>query len=206
MNPRLRSAIQAAKDQNMPNDNIDRAIKKGTGELAGDHFEEIIYEGYGPGGVALLAEAATDNKNRTAADLRSLFSKHQGNLATSGSVLYLFNRKGQILVNAPASEEDRLLETVLEAGVEEMSHDEGQFEILVAPERLYEAAEAVRNAGFEVTGQCLTYLPTNTVPVTDQATAAQILRLYELLEEHDDTQQVYSNFDIPDEYLQNHSN
>lgn len=206
MNVRLRSAIQDAKNQNMPHDNIERAVKKGTGEMPGERYDEIIYEGYGPGGVAMLAEAATDNKNRTAAELRSLFNKNHGNLATSGSVLYLFERKGRILVDGEASQEEAILEAALDAGAEDLTYEDGQFQILTPPDQLAAAADALRNAGYEPVSQNLTFQPTTTVSISDEQTAGQILRLYELLDDHDDTQNVYSNFDLPEELWNKFSN
>src|SRR5213083_267719 len=147
-NPRLRSAIQAARGQSMPNDNIDRAIKRGTGEgNDAQHFDEIVYEGYGPGGVAVIVEAVTDNKNRTAAEIRSIFSKNNGNLASTGSVSYMFHKKGQITVPRSSADEDRIFELALEAGAEELTSDEDQYLIITSHDQLYAVAEALKNAG-----------------------------------------------------------
>ncbi len=201
-NPRLRSAIAAARNQSMPNDNIERAIKRGTGEgQEAQHFDEIIYEGYAPGGVAVIVEAATDNKNRTAAEIRSIFSKNHGNLASSGSVSYMFHKKGQISVPGEAIGEDRLFELALEAGAEELTNEEKQYVITTSHDQLYAVAEALKNAGVTIEEQKFTFIPDTTVSVTDEATAQQILRLCESLEEDDDVQNVYSNLDISDELL-----
>ena len=201
-NARLRSAIQMARAQSMPNDNIERAIKRGTGEgIDAQHFEEIVYEGYGPGGVAVIVEAATDNKNRTAAEIRRIFTKNHGNLATSGSVSYMFHKKGQITVPRDAIGEERLFELALEAGAEELTTEEEQYVILTSHDQLYAVAEALKQAGVTTDGQKFTFIPDTTVPVVDEATALQVLRLCESLEDDDDVQNVYSNLDIPDELL-----
>jgi YebC/PmpR family DNA-binding regulatory protein len=201
-NPRLRSAILSARAQSMPNDNIDRAIKRGTGESSGGQgIEEIVYEGYAPGGVAVIVEAATDNKNRTAADLRLIFTKHHGNLASSGSVSYMFHKKGQITVPASAANEDRLMELVLEAGAEELAGDDGHFVITTPPTHLYTVGETLKNAGVTTESQKLTYIPENTVPIVDEGIAAQVIQLCEALDDNDDVQNVYSNFDVPEELL-----
>ncbi|MDD5349173.1 MAG: YebC/PmpR family DNA-binding transcriptional regulator [Chthoniobacteraceae bacterium] len=200
-NFRLRGAVQMARAQNMPNDTIDRAIKKGTGELESQAYDELVYEGYAPGGVAMLIEAMTDNRNRTAADLRSIFSKFHGNLATSGSVAYLFHKKGQITVPLSAIGEEALLELVLDAGAEEFSTESDGYLITTAPDRLYAVGEAFRKAGVAVESMKLTYLPETSVPVTAEATASQVLHLCDALEECDDVQSVHSNFDISDALL-----
>jgi YebC/PmpR family DNA-binding regulatory protein len=201
-NPRLRSAIQTARSQSMPNDNIERAIKRGTGEgMEAQHFDEIIYEGYAPGGVAVIVEAATDNKNRTAAEIRSIFTKNHGNLASSGSVSYMFHKKGQINVPGVAIEEERLFELALEAGAEELTTEEKQYVITTSHDQLYAVAESLKHAGVTIDGQKFTFIPDTTVSVGDEATALQVLRLCESLEDDDDVQNVYSNLDIPDEML-----
>jgi YebC/PmpR family DNA-binding regulatory protein len=200
-NPRLRTAVETAKAQNMPKDNIERAIKKGSGELDGVHLEETVYEGYAPGGVALILEAATDNKNRTAADLRLIFTKNQGSLATSGSVSYMFHKKGQITIPRSQAEEDRVLELALDAGAEDLATEDGHFVVTTPPDRFYAVSEALKRGGLAPDGQKLTFLPDTTVAVTDEATAGQVLRLYEALDDYDDTQTVYSNFDISEELL-----
>jgi len=196
-NPRLRSAILAARAQSMPNDNIDRAIKRGSGEgVDAQHFEEVVYEGYAPGGVALIVEVATDNKNRTAADLRLIFTKNHGHLASSGSVSYMFHKKGQISVPRAGVDEDRLLEIVLEAGAEELTGDDEHFVIFTAPDRLYAVSEALRIADVSCDEQKFTFLPDTTVPVSDEEVAEQIIHLCDALEENEDVQNVYSNFAI----------
>jgi YebC/PmpR family DNA-binding regulatory protein len=201
LNPRLRTAVLAARAQNMPNDTIDRAIKKGTGEIAGGIVEELLYEGYGPGGVAIILDAATDNKNRTAADIRSIFSKNHGNLVASGAVSYLFRRKGQIAVARAGVEEDNLMEIALEAGAEDLVTDEDLYIITTPHDHLYQVGEAVKNARIHIESQKLTFLPTTTVALANEELASQVLRLCDALEENDDVQNVYSNFDISDELL-----
>jgi YebC/PmpR family DNA-binding regulatory protein len=200
-NPRLRSAIQAARAQSMPSDNVERAIKRGTGEGEVQHFDEIVYEGYAPGGVAVIVEAATDNKNRTAAEIRSIFSKNEGNLASSGSVSYMFHKKGQITVPRANLDGDRILELALEAGAEELTTEEDQYVITTSHDQLYAVADALKNAGVTTDGQKFTFIPDTTVPVDDETVARQVLRLCDALEEDDDVQNVYSNLDIPDELL-----
>ena len=200
-NPRLRSVVETARAANMPKDNIERAIKKGTGELEGGHYEETLYEGYAPGGVALLIEAATDNKNRTAADLRLILSKNHGSFAASGSVSYQFHKKGQITIPRSLTDEDRILELTLDAGAEDLTTEETHYVVTTPPERLYAVADALKAGGIESEAQKHVYLPDNAVAVTDEHTAAQVLRLYEALDDYDDTQNVYSNFDISEEIL-----
>jgi len=201
-NPRLRSAIQAARSQSMPNDNIDRAIKRGTGEgNDAAHFDEIVYEGYGPAGVAVIVEAATDNKNRTAAEIRSIFTKNSGNLASSGSVSYMFHKKGQISVPRASIDEDRILELALDSGAQELTTEEDEYVITTSHDQLYAVAEALKQAGVTTDGQKFTFIPDTTVPVADETVARQVLRLCDALEDDDDVQNVYSNLDIPDEML-----
>ena len=201
-NPRLRSAMQAARAQSMPNDNIDRAIKRGTGEgQEATHFDEIVYEGYAPGGVAVIVEAATDNKNRTAAELRLIFTKNHGSLASSGSVSYMFHKKGRITVARGAINEDRLFEVALESGAEELTNDEEQYVITTAHDQLYAVAETLKQAGVPTDEQKFTFIPDTTVCVADESVAQQVLRLCDALEEDDDVQNVYSNLEIPDEVL-----
>lgn len=201
-NPRLRSAILAARAQSMPNDNIDRAIRRGTGEGAdAQHYEELVYEGYAPGGVAIIVEVATDNKNRTAQDLRTIFSRNHGNLASSGSVSYMFHKKGQLTVPRSAIDEDRLLEVVLEAGAEEFSTDEEHYVITTAPDALYAVGEALKEKGIATDSQKLTFMPDTTVPIFDESVAAQVIRLCDALEDNEDVQNVHSNFDVSEEVL-----
>ena len=201
-NPRLRSAIQAARAQSMPNDNVERAIKRGTGEGSeAQHFDEIVYEGYAPGGVAVIVEAATDNKNRTAAEIRSIFTKNDGNLASSGSVSYMFHKKGQITVPRAEIDADRVLELALEAGAEELTTEEDEYVITTSHDQLYAVADALKKAGITTDGQKFTFIPDTTIPIADEAVARQIMRLCDALEEDDDVQNVYSNLDIPDDLL-----
>jgi len=201
-NVRLRSAILSARGQSMPNDSIERAIKRGTGEgVEAQHFDEIIYEGYAPGGVAVIVEAATDNKNRTAAEIRRIFSKNDGNLATSGSVSYMFHKKGRITVPRNGIAEERIFELALDAGAEELTTEEEEYVITTSHDQLYAVAEALKYAGVHTDGQKFTFIPDTTVPVNDETVALQILRLCDSLEEDDDVQNVYSNLDIPDELL-----
>src|SRR2546430_15719158 len=201
-NARLRSAILSARAQSMPNDNIERAIKRGTGEgMEAQHFDEIVYEGYAPGGVAVIVEAATDNRNRTAAEIRSIFSKNRGNLATSGSVSYMFHKKGQITVSRATIDEDRILEVGLEAGAEELTTEEDQYVITTSHDQLYAVAEALKQAGVTTDGQKFTFVPDTTVSIADESVAKQVLQLCDALEDDDDVQNVYSNLEIPDELL-----
>lgn len=201
MNPRLRAAIQSARSQSMPNENIERAIKKGTGESGSQVVEEMVYEGYAPGGVAVIVEAATDNKNRTAADMRLIFTKNQGNLGGPGSVSFMFHRKGQITVPLAATEEDRLLEIVLDAGAEELNSDDEHYVITTAPDQLYAVAETLKKATIEPDSQKLTYIPENSITVADEQTATQVLKLCDALDDCDDVLNVHANFDIPDTLL-----
>jgi len=201
MNPRLRAAVQAARTQSMPNDNIDRAIKKGMGELGSQAVEELVYEGYAPGGVAVLVETATDNKNRTAADLRLIFTKNHGNLGVPGSVAFLFHRKGQITLPLEAASEDRVLEVALEAGADELAADEEHHIITTPPDQLYAVAETLKKAALEPDSQKLTYIPQNSVAVTDEQVARQVVRLYDALDDCDDVLNVHANFDIPEDLL-----
>ena len=206
LNPRLRTAVVSARAQNMPNDTIERAIKKGTGEIAGGVLEELIYEGYGPGGAAIIVEAATDNKNRTAADIRSIFSKNNGHLAASGSVSYMFRRKGLITIARDAVDEERLMEIALEVGAEDLATDEDLYVVTTPQDRLYQVGEAIRNVGIHAESHKLTFLPGTMVTIDEEALASQVLRLCDALEENDDIQNVYSNFDISDELLTKLSN
>lgn len=196
MNPRLRAAIQAARAENMPNDNIERAIKKGSGEAgSGQVVEELVYEGYTPGGAALLIEAASDNKNRTAADLRAVFNKHGGSLATSGSTAFLFQRLGTMSVEAPAESEDALLEVLLPAGAEDCVHAEGEFRITTPPDRLYAVVDALREAGHIPRDPELAYEPKSTTSL-DEATERKALTVCEALEDLDDVLRVHTNLEI----------
>jgi YebC/PmpR family DNA-binding regulatory protein len=199
-NPRLRTAVLAAKAVNMPADNIDRAIKKGTGELEGVTYEEITYEGYGPGGVAVLVEVLTDNKNRTVGEIRKVFSRHGGNLGEAGCVNFLFEKKGHIEVDAAKIEEDRLMGIALDAGADDLQQDEGVFTVTTAPRDFEKVREALVKSGIQAASAEITKLPKSTVKL-DGKPAEQMVRLMEELEEHDDVQHVYANFDIPEEVL-----
>lgn len=201
-NPRLRVAIEKAREVNMPMDNIKRAIMKGTGELSGTSYEEVIYEGYGPGGVAILIEALTDNKNRTVSELRHIFSKHGGSLGESGCVSWIFEKKGYILVDKKTVDEETLLSVALEAGVDDVKNDpeEDSYEIIVSPEKLKEVKTFIEKTGITISLAEVTMLPKNYVPLRGEM-AEQMLKLMNALEEHDDVQNVYANFDIPDEAM-----
>jgi YebC/PmpR family DNA-binding regulatory protein len=195
-NARLRKAISDAKGANMPNDTIDRAVKRGTGELEGVNYEEITYEGYGPGGVAIMVDSMTDNRNRTVAEIRHIFSKNGGNMGASGSVSYLFDKKGYIVVDkAASSSEDELFELVIEAGAEDLRDDEDNFEIITAPENFDAVLSAVKSAGIEPQVAEVEMLPQNYIKLEGQD-AKQMLKLMESLEDHDDVQKVSANFDI----------
>ena len=201
-NPRLRSAILTARAQSMPNDNIDRAIKRGTGVgTDATNIEESVYEAYAPGGVALLVEVATDNRNRTAADLRLILTKNHGNLASTGAVSYMFHRQGRITVPAATIEEERLLDLVIEAGGDELTREDDQHVISTAPDRLYAVAEVLRAAGVPSDAQKLTFVPETHVTVGDPAVASQVVRLIEALEDSDDVQHVHTNFAPTEEAL-----
>ena len=194
-NPRLRSAIDTAKANNMPASNIDRAIKKGTGELEGVSYEEATYEGYGPGGVAIMAETITDNKNRTAGEIRKIFSKGNGNMGEQNCVGWMFDSKGLIVINKDAISEDKLLEVALEAGVEDIEDAGDSFQVVTDPVSFQGVKDALEQAGVPMVSAKLDKIPQNTVRVEGKD-AAQVLRLAEALEEHDDVQNVYANFDI----------
>jgi len=201
-NPRLRSAIQAAKTENMPKDNIERAIKKGTGELEGVSYEEIIYEGYGPGGAAVLVESLTDNKNRTVADIRSIFGKNGGNLGENGCVAWMFDKKGYIVVESSAVDEDTLMETALEAGAEDIREDDSNYEVITEPGDFEAIKEAIDTASISYIDAEVTMLPQNTTNLAGKE-AEQMVRLMEMLEDCDDVQKVYTNADIPEEIINN---
>ena len=200
-NPRLRTAVQAAKDANMPHDNVKRAILKGTGELPGQSYEESTYEGYGPGGVAVFIEALTDNKNRTVAEIRHTFSKYGGNLGENGSVQWIFEKKGYITVPKKGVAEDSLFEIVLEAGAEDLQSESDMFEVYTSLEAFESVKQALVDASVEVDHSSLTMIPQNEVSVTGK-TAHQMLNLMEFLDEHEDVQNVYANFDIDDKEME----
>lgn len=201
-NPRLRTAIEKAKEVNMPQDNIKRAIMKGTGELPGVSYEETFYEGYGPGGVAILIEALTDNKNRTTSEIRHIMSKHGGNMGDAGCVSWMFTKKGYILVDKSRIDEDSLMAVALEAGAEDMKNDprEDSYEIISSPEDTVKIKDALESSGIPVSLAEITMLPSTYVTL-DESSAEQMLKLVEALEDHDDTQNVYTNFDIPEEVM-----
>jgi YebC/PmpR family DNA-binding regulatory protein len=200
-NPRLRKTVNDAKAANMPNDTIDRAIKRGTGELEGANYEEITYEGYGPGGVAVMVNATTDNRNRTVSELRHLFSKNSGNLGESGSVAWMFNKKGQIIIDATSKSEDEMMEIALEAGAEDMQNDGESYQVLTAPEDFLTVLDAIKNKGIEPISSEIAMIPQNTIKL-DGSQAAQMLKLYDALDDHEDVQSVYANFEIDDAVLQ----
>jgi len=201
-NPRLRSAIQAAKSENMPKENIERAIKKGTGELEGVSYEESIYEGYGPGGAAVLVESLTDNKNRTVADIRSIFGKNGGSLGENGCVAWMFDKKGYLAIERKSVDEEKLMEIALEAGAEDIREEDGTFEIITPPGDFEAVKEAIENASIPYIDAEVTMLPQNTTNLAGRE-AEQMLRLMELLDDCDDVQKVYTNADIPEEVMEN---
>ncbi|GBD31532.1 MAG: putative transcriptional regulatory protein [Gemmatimonadales bacterium] len=194
-NPRLRTAIEAAKAANMPSENIERAIKKGTGELEGVNYEEAVYEGYGPGGAAIMIQVTTDNLNRTVAELRHLFSRYGGNLGAPNSVAWLFEKKGQIYLDADRYDEDAALEAALEAGAEDLVRDGDQFVITTDPSALHSVLDALRARGIEARQAEIAMKPKSSVTVQG-ADAERLLKLMDALEEHDDVSNVFSNFDI----------
>lgn len=200
-NPRLRTAVAAAKAASMPNDNIERAIKKGTGELEGVSYEEVQYEGYGPGGAAILAQVLTDNKNRTVSEIRHLFSKHGGNLGESGCVAWMFDKKGLITVEKTQIDEERLLGIVLEAGAEDVREEEDIFEVVTQAEDFEKVKEKLESEKIPLANAQVTMVPKSTVTI-DQKNVEPLLKLTEELEDHDDVQNVSANFDIPSEYLE----
>ncbi|MCH7761413.1 YebC/PmpR family DNA-binding transcriptional regulator [candidate division TA06 bacterium] len=199
-NPRLRTAITAAKGANMPLENIERAIKKGTGELPGVVYEEVSYEGYGPGGVAILVEALTDNKNRTTSDIRHIFSNHGGSLGNTGCVVWIFQQKGIVTVSQSGCDEEALMAIVLEAGAEDLQSDNGSFEILSPLNALEDIKKALEENGISYANAEITRNPQTSVKIEGRQ-AQQVLKLVESLEEQEDVQKVYANFDIPEEMM-----
>lgn len=200
-NPRLRTAVSAAKAASMPNDNIERAIKKGTGELESVTYEEVQYEGYGPGGAAILAHVLTDNKNRTVSEIRRLFAKHGGNLGETGCVAWMFDKKGLITVEKSQIDEDRLVGLVLDVGAEDVKEEDGLFEVVTQPEDFEKVKERLEQEKLPIASAQVTMIPKNTVTV-DEKHVEQILKLTEELEDHDDVQGVSANFNIPSEYME----
>lgn len=200
-NPRLRTVIAKAKAANMPADNIDRAVKKGTGELPGVSYEELVYEGYGPGGIGVIVEVTTDNKNRSASEVRSTFTKHGGNLAGAGALAFNFQRTGQFLISAEKTTEDALMEVSLEAGAEDVLNHEDHFEVRCALADYDTVAEALEKAAIKPEESDIVYLPNNTIKIEDADTVKKILRLVDTLEELEDVKAVHSNYDIAAELL-----
>jgi len=200
-NPRLRLAIQKAKDANMPGDTMKKAIQRGTGELPGVHYEEFTLEGYGPGGTALLLEITSDNRNRTVAEIRNILTKNNSNMAEAGSVAWQFHKKGLIVVEHGKVEEDRLLSLALDAGAEDVKVDEKTYEVLTAPHDFEAVKKAITDAKIDPSLAEVTSVPQNYVKL-DGKNAEQMLKLMEVLDEHDDVQKVHSNFDIPDEVME----
>lgn len=201
INPRLRAAIDRAKDNGMPMENIERAVKKGAGELGGEQYEEVIYEGYGPGGVAILVEALTDNRNRTTSELRRLFQKHGGSLGEAGSVAWVFEKKALVVVDASAADEDSLLGCVLDAGADDIQRKDGTYEIVAEPRQLQAIKTALEHHSIPYQLATITNVPKTTVRVEGEE-ARKLLALLRDLEDHDDVQNVSANFDIPDELLE----
>jgi YebC/PmpR family DNA-binding regulatory protein len=199
-NPRLRSAISLAKNENMPNDNIERALQRGTGQLEGEQFEEVSYEGYGPGGVGMIMQLVTTNRNRVVSEIRHMMSRHGGNLAETGAVGWMFSRKGQIVIPKEQADEDKLLSIVLDAGAEDLRDDGGDWEVLTPPEAFEPVREALTKAGITPGSAEVAWVPQNYIKLTGSA-AQQMLKLVEALEEHDDVQHVYANFDIDEKEL-----
>jgi YebC/PmpR family DNA-binding regulatory protein len=200
-NPRLRTAVLAAKAVSMPADNIKRAIQRGTGELEGGQIDEVMFEGYGPGGVAILVQVATDNRNRTVSEIRHIFTKHGGKLGEQGSVARLFERKSQILVPLEKTTEEQLMNVVLDAGVEDIRNDGTNWEILSPPEAHLPVVEALQKAGIESGSAEIAMIP-NTLIKLEGKDAGTMLKLSEILEEHDDVQNVYANFDIDEHVME----
>lgn len=204
-NPRLRLAVDRAKASNMPAENIKRGIQKGTGELPGVSYEDMVYEGYGPGGVALIIESVTDNKNRTVSEIRHILERAGGKLGASNSVSYMFNRKGSISVAKSRYEEDELMEIVLEAGAEDMRTEEDTYEITTSADGFLAVQEALETKGLTPDSAEIALVPENTVKIENKD-AEQVLKLMEMLEDHDDVQHVYANFDIDDDVLASFNN
>ncbi|HOM27618.1 MAG TPA: YebC/PmpR family DNA-binding transcriptional regulator, partial [bacterium] len=200
-NPRLRMAIEKAKSVNMPNDNIQRAIKKGSGEEGSINYEQVTYEGYGPGGVAIFVEVLTDNKNRSASEIRSIFSRHGGNLAGAGSVSWIFERKGLITVKKENIEEDKLMDIVIEGGAEDMKTEKETYEITTSVENFENVKKSLEENNIPIENASITYIPKNTVHLEGKE-AEHLLKLLDELEESEDVQNVYANFDISDEILE----
>ena len=200
-NPRLRSAVDAARKANMPGDNIKRAIQKGTGELPGVSYEEASYEGYGPGGIAVYLETLSDNKNRTVGEIRHLFSKFNGNLGENGSVAWMFQKLGQITVNRTGTDEDDLMMLALDSGASDVATEDSVYVVSTEFTRLYDVKAALEKGGVKVEEAALAMVPQNTIKLEGK-TASQMLKLMEALEDHDDVQNVYANFDIDESVME----
>jgi YebC/PmpR family DNA-binding regulatory protein len=200
-NPRLRTIVAEAKANNMPRENIDRAIRRGTGEEPGVTYDEVTYEGYGPGGVALMIETLTDNKNRTVGEIRHLLSKHAGNLAAENSVAWMFTRKGQFVVEKGRVDEEKLLSAALDAGADDMNDDESGWEIVCAPENFETVRDAVKALGVEPASAAVAMVPQNYVKLVGKE-AQQMLKLMEAIEDHDDVQHVWANFDVEEKEIE----
>ena len=200
-NPRLRTAISAAKNENMPNDNIERAIQLGTGQLEGEMLEEVTYEGYGPGGVGMLVQVVTGNRNRAASEIRHMFSKNGGNMAETGAVGWMFHRKGDITVPKEAADEDKMMGIVLDAGADDLRDDGSFWEVVTPPEKMEKVRDALVAGGITPASAEVAFVPQNYVKLTGQQ-AQQMLRMMDTMEEHDDVQHVYANFDIDEKEIQ----
>jgi len=200
-NPRLRTAILAAKNENMPNDNIERAIQRGTGQLEGEQYDEVMFEGYGPGGVGVLIQVVTTNRNRAVGEMRHLMGKNNGNMAEAGAVGWMFHRKGEISIPKDAASEDQLMDLVLEAGAEDLKDDGSSWYVVTPPESLETVKDALGKAGINPTSAEIGMVPQNYIKLTGEQ-ARQMLRLVEALEEHDDVQHVYANFDIDESEIE----
>ena len=200
-NARLRKAVTDAKGQNMPNDTIDRAVKRGTGELEGVNYDEITYEGYGIGGVAVLVETMTDNRNRTVAEIRHIFSKNGGNMGEAGSVAWMFDKKGLIIVDKEAKSEDELFEIVTDAGADDMQDEGDVYEIYTSPENYEAVDEAIKAAGIEPQASEISMIPQNYIKLEGED-ARRMLKLYEAIDDNDDVQKVYANFDIDESEME----
>jgi len=201
-NPRLRAAVTSAKAENMPKDNIIRAIKKGTGEIEGAVYDEILYEGYGPGGVAVLVECMTDNRNRTVADVRHFFAKNNGNLGASGCVGWMFDKKGLLQVEKEGVTEEELMDLALEAGAEDVVEEDDEFQVITSPEAFDEVYNVLESKKVKFIEAAITRIPQNSVEVTDEKIAISLLKLLESLEDHDDVQKVHANFDIDSDLME----
>jgi len=200
-NPRLRLAIADAKSARMPKDNIDRAIKKGTGELDGGNVESVLYEGYGSGGVAVMCDILTDNRNRTAPEIRKIFEVNDGKLGATGCVNWMFERRGRFCIDDTKIGEERLMEVALEAGALDVRHDDGQYEVLCEVDSYTDVSDALDAAGVEIDHKELAQVPSNTVDIEDVDTAKKVLKLMDMLDDHDDVENVSANFNIPDDAM-----